>query len=395
MADVAQKTYGECENKEQQKSFQERLSDMPAYTMTLSQLGSFYSTLKEKNEVLKNAFTTGEEYVEKITNAAKPVVWAATQTALEVAKPVVGEISDPVGRIDSAASEALAKVQEKIPIVKQTPQEIAEQAKEAAKQTASYYLNKAQSSNVVQEATKQLDNVVSLSELVVEMCFPSDGSCPEDLKELEIAEQDEDKGLVVRAGNLKNKAVRRGKKKLMTYKAVQATVDNVSADKVLYAQQQISEMTEKVMTGTNYVKSKYPEVKSAVEVTLGKQWDKVYKTTMYIPNKAIQITGEVYISAQEMVFAYGQAHSVAEMPHAIVEMAEGYYNNLAKEVPIVEEIRGKAVGFALVPAQVISEYLESSRLIQWIVPKNIETSSIKVIETEKETTNDDLEDTEI
>ena len=79
-----------------------------------------------------------------------------------------------------------------------------------------------------------------------------------------------------------------------------------------------------------------------------------------------------------------QAHSVAEMPHAIVEMAEGYYNNLAK-----------AVGFALVPAQVISEYLESSRLIQWIVPKNIETSSIKVIETEKETTNDDLEDTEI
>ena len=68
---------------------------MPAYTMTLSQLGSFYSTLKEKNEVLKNAFTTGEEYVEKITNAAKPVVWAATQTALEVAKPVVGEISDP------------------------------------------------------------------------------------------------------------------------------------------------------------------------------------------------------------------------------------------------------------------------------------------------------------
>lgn len=85
---------------------------------------------------------------------------------------------------------------------------------------------------MVQEATKQLDNVVSLSELVVEMCFPSDGSCPEDLKELEIAEQDEDKGLVVRAGNLKNKAVRRGRKKLMTYKAVQATVDNVSADKV-------------------------------------------------------------------------------------------------------------------------------------------------------------------
>lgn len=95
MGDVAQNEYGECENKEQQKSFQERLSDMPAYTMTLSQLSSFYSTLKERNEVLKNAFTAGEQYVEKITTAAKPVVWAATQSALEVAKPVVGEINDP------------------------------------------------------------------------------------------------------------------------------------------------------------------------------------------------------------------------------------------------------------------------------------------------------------
>lgn len=83
------------------------------------------------------------------------------------------------------------------------------------------------------------------------------------------------------------------------------------------------------------------------------------------------------------------------MPHAIVEMAEGYYSNLAKEVPVVEEMREKAVGFALVPAQVISDYLQSSRLVQWIMPKNVETGSIKVIESENETTNDDLEDTEM
>ena len=83
------------------------------------------------------------------------------------------------------------------------------------------------------------------------------------------------------------------------------------------------------------------------------------------------------------------------MPHAIVEMAEGYYSNLAKEVPVVEEMRDKAVGFALVPAQVISDYLQSSRLVQWIMPKNVETGSIKVIESENETTNDDLEDTEM
>lgn len=77
------------------KSFQERLSDMPAYTMTLSQLQSIYTTLKERNEILKNAFTAGEQYVDLITNAAKPVVWAATASALKVAQPVVGEIKDP------------------------------------------------------------------------------------------------------------------------------------------------------------------------------------------------------------------------------------------------------------------------------------------------------------
>ena len=100
MADETPQNYNEDaislpEEKEHHKTFQERLSDMPAYTMTLSQLQLLYTTLKDRNEVLKNAFNTGEEYVEKITTAAKPVVWAATQSALQVAKPVVGEITDP------------------------------------------------------------------------------------------------------------------------------------------------------------------------------------------------------------------------------------------------------------------------------------------------------------
>ena len=102
-------------------------------------------------------------------------------------------------------------------------------AKESAMQTASYYLTKAQNSNVVQQATKHLDSMVSFSELILEMWLPSDVRSPEDIQELEIAEADEDKGVIVRAGNLKNRAVRRGKKKLMTYKTVQSTVDNVSS----------------------------------------------------------------------------------------------------------------------------------------------------------------------
>ena len=63
-------------------------------------------------------------------------------------------------------------------------------------------------------------------------------------------------------------------------------------------------MTEKVHNGTNYVKSKYPESRSAVEGAIHKQISKVYDATMYIPNKAYQITGEWYISIQAMVYAH-------------------------------------------------------------------------------------------
>ena len=107
--------------------------------------------------------------------------------------------------------------------------QLKDNVKESARQTANYYLTKAQNSNVIQQATKHLDNMVTISELILEMWLPSDVRSPEDIQELEIAEADEDKGVIVRTGNLKNRAVRRGKKKLMTYKTVQATVDNVSA----------------------------------------------------------------------------------------------------------------------------------------------------------------------
>ena len=63
-------------------------------------------------------------------------------------------------------------------------------------------------------------------------------------------------------------------------------------------------MTEKVHNGTNYVKSKYPESRSAVEGAIHKQISKVYDATMYIPNKAYQITGDWYISIQAMVYAH-------------------------------------------------------------------------------------------
>lgn len=77
------------------KSLQERLNAIPVYTMTLNQLCSIYSSLKDRNEVLKRAFSAGEYYAKAIADTAKPVVASATNSALAVAKPVIGEVEDP------------------------------------------------------------------------------------------------------------------------------------------------------------------------------------------------------------------------------------------------------------------------------------------------------------
>ena len=105
---------------------------------------------------------------------------------------------------------------------------MAEAAKTSAQETVTYYLEKVKGSKIGQQASKQADNAVSFSELMVEICFPTDGSNPEDVKEVEKAEEDEDKGVLIRAGNLKDRAFRRGTSKLMSYKPVMTTFDNVS-----------------------------------------------------------------------------------------------------------------------------------------------------------------------
>ena len=108
------------------------------------------------------------------------------------------------------------------------PSQIAETTKEAIKSTANSYLERIQGSGTAKTITKQVDNVISLSELVVEICFPTDGSDPEQVAELEKEELAEHAGHAVRVSNLKEKLKHRGTKRLMALKPVQVTVDAVS-----------------------------------------------------------------------------------------------------------------------------------------------------------------------
>lgn len=77
---------------EELKTFKDRLQDMPAYNMTVNGIQSMYDSLKGY-ETLSGYINTAENVAETLTNAAKPVVVAATNMALKVAKPVVGEAS--------------------------------------------------------------------------------------------------------------------------------------------------------------------------------------------------------------------------------------------------------------------------------------------------------------
>ena len=96
--------------------------------------------------------------------------------------------------------------------------------------TASGYYEKVQSNRVVKMVVSRTDDVLSFSELVAELALPTDGSSEEDMKEIETAEQDSEKGALVRTRNLTCRLTRRGKRKLMSYKPVKFTVNVVRHD---------------------------------------------------------------------------------------------------------------------------------------------------------------------
>ena len=62
------------------------------------------------------------------------------------------------------------------------------------------------------------DGMFNVTEVLAEAVLPTDGNCEEDMKELETADEDATKGVIVRAQNLKRMVMRRGRRKLKHYK---------------------------------------------------------------------------------------------------------------------------------------------------------------------------------
>lgn len=61
-------------------------------------------------------------------------------------------------------------------------------------------------------------------------------------------------------------------------------------------------------------------------------------------------------------------------------MMDNYYASMKKTAPQVTDAADKAVAFVVVPAQVVSEYILSSRPVQWIIPNVIHADEVKIME---------------
>ena len=61
-------------------------------------------------------------------------------------------------------------------------------------------------------------------------------------------------------------------------------------------------------------------------------------------------------------------------------MMEKHYASLKQTAPQFTEFTDKAVAFVVVPAQVVSEYILSSRPVQWIIPTIIEAEEVKIMD---------------
>ncbi|XP_068740357.1 uncharacterized protein [Montipora capricornis] len=338
------------------KSFTTRLCELPVAVAAIQQLSQIYTSVKERNAVTRYACSAGESTINMANSATQPILTAAN--SLPLAQPILGKIECAAATIDRVASGTLTKVEEKLPFITKTPNEI----KTALSQTASTYYSKVQNAPVVKMVIAKTGEMVSFTEVLSELALPTDGSCPEDVKELVTMAEDQSKGSLARIRNLQKRIARRGTKKLLSYKSVQFTVEKVGD-----LQGRVTDLV-------------------GVSATAGK---KLFNATMYIPSMALELSGEVFVSAKNLVFAFTKAHSVSDMPAAVASVVMNVTEPLSKA-------KDQLVGYVFVNQHVMTQYLLSSAPVQWMLPhvvavEDIAEMSITVAERAE---SEELEDDE-
>ncbi|XP_024946456.1 lipid storage droplets surface-binding protein 2-like [Cephus cinctus] len=198
-----------------------RVLGLPMIELALSKSASTYTRVKDSHQLLYWALSTAET---SLTNA--------TKQAVPLAIPIAKKFEAPIHFVDHTLCMGLDKIEEKVPIVHQSPEKILENAYVLALQTVQpavstiYYanelittqatslkdlswnkMNQLLSSHYGTVAVNSLDSTAAIVDKLIDQYFPAAG----DEKDIALVSAEEDKLLhtLQTVGRLSNKAARR------------------------------------------------------------------------------------------------------------------------------------------------------------------------------------------
>ena len=84
----------------------------------------------------------------------------------------------------------------------------------------------------------------------------------------------------------------------------------------------------------------------------------------------------------QICYVYFQAHNIKDMPAAVLNMTR-------KVAEPLGEVKNKATAYLFVPPQVMTEYILSSRPVQWIIPKIVAVEDMSKLDITMEEIQDE------
>ncbi|KZC09406.1 PREDICTED: lipid storage droplets surface-binding protein 2-like [Dufourea novaeangliae] len=244
-----------------------RVLGLPVVERALSKSAETYSRVKDCNQLVHWALTTAETSISTVTRQAVPL-----------AAPIAKKLENPIHFVDHTLCLGLDKIEEKVPMVKEKPEQILENAYMLAIQTVHpavvsiSHVNDLiimQASNLRDKswnkanqilgtqygsaAVKGLDNTADLVDKLIDKYFPATG----DEQSIVITSDEEDKLLhtLQTVGRLSNKAARRVYSNIVQHMGTIST-DNLksyisSLLQFLHLTQYLHAINEKVQAHTS------------------------------------------------------------------------------------------------------------------------------------------------
>lgn len=184
-----------------------RVLGLPVVESALSISAEKYTRVKDSNQLVHWILTTAESSLSTATNKA----------VVPIAAPIARKLENPIHFVDHTLCLGLDKIEEKVPMVKETPEQILENAYMLAVQTVQQAsnlkdiswnkANQILATHYGSAAVKGLDNTAVVVDKLIDKYFPA----TEDEQLIVIKSAEEDKLLhtLQTVGRLSNKAARR------------------------------------------------------------------------------------------------------------------------------------------------------------------------------------------